>query len=164
MRTKIAVLAVACTLLASHAWAQQKGAIEVKTVAEVEIVVKNDKGKDEVKRVDAAKAKVPPDGVVFFTTRFTNKGKQPATGVVITNPIPEHMTYVDLSAEGTGSRTEFSIDGGKTYGAAEQLKVTDKDGRVRPALPRDYTHIRWTVSTSLAPGATGMVTYRGRVK
>jgi uncharacterized repeat protein (TIGR01451 family) len=163
MRTKVAILSVACLLLASHVWAQQKGAIEVKTLAEVEIVVKNDKGKDEVKRVDAAKEKVPPGGVVIFTSRFTNKGKQPATGVVITNPVPEHMTYVDLSAEGKGAKIEFSIDGGKTYGPAEQLKVTEKDGKVRPALPKDYTHIRWTVSAPLTPGATGTVSFHGRV-
>lgn len=163
MRKIVAVAAGVCMLLASHAWAQQKGAIEVKTLAEVEIVVKNDKGKTEVKRVDAAKEKVPPGGVVIFTSRYTNKGKQPATGIVITNPIPKHMTYVDLSAEGKGAKIEFSIDGGKAYAPAEQLKVTDNEGRVRPALPKDYTHIRWTVAAPLAAGAAGTVSFRGRV-
>ena len=118
----------------------------------------------EIKRVDAAKAKVAPGDVVVFSTRYVNKGKQAATNVSVTNPVPDHMVYVDMSAEGKGTRIEYSIDGGKAYGPSEKLKVTDKQGRVRPALPRDYTHIRWTATAPLAPGAAGNVTFKARVK
>ena len=111
------------------------------------------KGEKVVKRVDVAKATatVPGDTVVF-TTHYTNTGKQPATNVVITNPIDEHMTYVDHSAEGSNTRIEFSTDGGKTYSAPEKLMVKNAQGMVRQARAEDYTGIRWTVTKPLAAG------------
>src|SRR5512139_193203 len=78
--------------------AQQKGGIELATVAEVEVTGKNAQGEKEVKRMEAAMAKVVPGEVVIFTTRYANKGKEPANNVTIMNPVPEHMTYVDKSA------------------------------------------------------------------
>jgi len=142
----------------------QQGDIVVTSIAEVEVTQKNAQGAPEVKRVEASKAKVVPGDVVIFTTRYANKGKAPATGVVITNPVPEHMSYVDRSAEGKGTKIDFSVDGGKTYGIPEKLQVNGKDGKVRPALAGDYTHIRWTVTNPLAPGAEGQVTFRARIK
>jgi uncharacterized repeat protein (TIGR01451 family) len=164
MRRTVALATGILILVPLLAGAQQKGDIVVTNSAEVEVLQKKADGKTETVRVEAAKANVAPGDVVIFTTRYTNKGKQPATGVVVTNPVPEHMTYVDLSAEGKGSKVDFSIDGGRTYAAPEKLKVTDKDGRTRPALPRDYTHIQWTITGSLQPGAGGYVTFRARVK
>jgi len=151
-------------LLPVLAWGQQKGGIEVVTTSEVEVRQQNTKGETAVKRIEAAKAKVAPGDIVIFSTRYVNRGKQAATNVSVTNPVPEHMQYVDMSAEGKGTRIEYSIDGGKTYAPSEKLKVTDKQGRVRPALPGDYTHIRWTVTAPLAPGSAGNVSFRARVQ
>jgi len=89
---------------------------------------------------------------------------QPAGNVTIMNPVPEHMAYVDKSAEGTGARIDYSIDGGKTYAAPDKLKVTDGQGKVRPALAQDYTHIRWVLIAPLAPGGTGGVSFKARLK
>jgi uncharacterized repeat protein (TIGR01451 family) len=164
MKGTVACILAVVALLPFIAWGQQQGDIVITSVAEVEVAQKNAQGKTEMKRVDATKARVAPGDVVIFTTRYSNRGKQPAAGVVITNPVPEHMAYVDLSAAGKDTRIDFSIDGGKTYGSPERLAVTDKDGKTRPAMPADYTHIRWTVAGALAPGASGSVTFRARIK
>src|SRR5512136_578843 len=111
--------------------AQQKGSIELKTIAEVEVAGKNAQGEQEVKRQEAAMAKVVPGGIVIFTTRYTNTGKQPVNNVTIMNPVPDHMTYVDRSAEGKGARIDYSIDGGKTYAAPDKLMITDGQGKTR---------------------------------
>lgn len=142
----------------------QQGDIVVTSLAEVEVKERTAEGKVEVKRVEATKTKVAPGDTVIFTTRYVNKGKQAATGVVLTNPVPEHMTCVDRSAEGKGTKIDYSIDGGRSYAAPEKLQVKGTDGKVRPALASDYTHIRWTVSAPLAPGAGGSVSFRGRIK
>jgi len=155
---------LALVLLPLSVWGQQNDGIEVVTTSEVEVRQQNAKGATEVKRVEAAKAKVAPGDVVIFSTRYVNRGKQAATSVFITNPVPEHMLYVDKSAEGKGTRIEYSIDGGKTYAPSETLKIADKQGKVRTALPGDYTHIRWTATAPLAPGAAGNVSFRARVK
>lgn len=164
MRKRV-VIAVSLMLFFSlQARAADKGAIELMSIAEVEITVKNDKGEKEVKKVEASKANVAPGDVVIFTNRYVNNGKEPADAVVVTNPVPEHMVYVEGTAEGKGTRIEFSIDKGKSYGALGKLMVKGKDGKEKPASAADYTHIRWTLEKSIAPGGKGSVSFRAKVK
>ncbi|MGC1455090.1 MAG: hypothetical protein WA946_07885 [Nitrospirota bacterium] len=163
---RILQVVLAMVLLAPMAaWTQQKSAIALKSVAEVEIAEKNEKGEKVIKRVDVAKAAatVPGDTVVF-TTHYTNTGKQPATDVVITNPVDKNMTYLDNSAEGSNTRIEFSTDGGKTYSAPEKLMVKNAQGMVRQAGAEDYTGIRWTLTKPLTAGGTGSVSFKARIK
>ncbi len=143
--------------------AQQKGAIEVRTVAEVEVVQQNAKGEKVTVRKEASKAAVVPDSVVIFTTTYTNKGKQPATGVAITNPVPKNMAYLEGTAEGKDTKVQVSVDYGKTYGLPGAVTVKDSAGKSRKATAADYTTIKWTRTTALAPGASGTVTFRARV-
>lgn len=151
-------------LVAFPAIAAEKGGIELKSTAEVDIVVKNDKGVNEVIRVEAASANIVPGDTVIFTTHYANLGNQPATAVVINNPISEHMIYVDGSAEGKGTRIEFSVDHGKTFARPDQLKIKTDAGKERQAAAAEYTHIRWTMTGELAKGAKGFVSYKGKVK
>lgn len=164
MTRKIVTVLSMLLALSSQAIAADKGAIELKSVAEVEVTTKNAKGEKEVKRVEAAKANVVPGEAVIFTTYYSNNGKEPASDIVINNPMPEHMLYIDGSAEGSGTKIEFSVDKGKSFGAPEILKVKDDKGKERPALASDYTHIRWTLSKPLAPGGKGSVSFRAKVK
>lgn len=166
MRGKGIAVAVVVTLLLAPALlrAQQKSTIELTSLAEVEVAEKNARGEKRVIRKEAALAKVVPGEVVIFTTTYRNTGKQPATGVSITNPVPGHMVYIDKSAEGKGARIDYSIDSGRTYGGPAALTVTDGQGRVRPAVASDYTVIRWVLTAPLAPGGAGTVSFRARVK
>lgn len=150
-------------LLVLPVQAADKGAIELRSTAEVEISVKNDKGADVVTRVDAAMAKVVPGDTVIFTTYYTNVSANPATDIVIDNPVPEHMLYLDGTAEGANTRIEFSVDQGKTFGAAGKLKVKDDKGKERPATAADYTNIRWTREGALGKGAKGSVSFRAKL-
>jgi uncharacterized repeat protein (TIGR01451 family) len=162
---KILQVVLAVALLAPMAaWAQQNGAIVLKSVAQVEVAEKNQKGEKVVKHVDVSKATTVPGDTVVFTTHYTNTGKRPATGVVITNPIDEHMTYLDGSAEGKNTRIDFSTDGGKTYDAPEKLLVRNAQGTVRQAGAEDYTGIRWTLTKLLPAGGSGTVSFKARIK
>lgn len=158
------MLAVLSLLLLVPVQAMAAGGVELKTVAEVEVTVKNAQGKEELRRVEAALANVAPGDAVIFSTSYENLGDQPATDVVITNPMPEHMLYVGGSAEGRGTRIELSVDNGKTFAPEGRLKVKDAAGKERPATAADYTHIRWTIEGSLAKGAKGGVSFRAKVK
>jgi uncharacterized repeat protein (TIGR01451 family) len=151
-------------LLPMTAAAQQKGSIELKSVSEVEVTTTNAKGEKEVKRVEAAAAKVIPGDVVIFTTQYANIDRKPAENVVITNPVSEHVVYVENSAEGQGMKIEFSADQGKRYAAPDKLTKTDAKGVSKRATARDYTHIRWTLGKPLAPDGKGSVTFRAMVK
>jgi uncharacterized repeat protein (TIGR01451 family) len=164
MKKTIIGIVLALLLLPAAARAQQKGSIELTSIAEVQVTETNAKGEKEVKRVDASKAKVVPGDIVIFTTRYVNVGKKPADKVVITNPVPEHMEYVDGSAEGKGMKIDFSVDQGKSYASPDTLTVTDAQGKKRKAGPKDYTGIRWSFGSSLAAGGKGSVSFKARLQ
>ncbi len=159
-----AVVLAALLALPAAAASQQKGAVEITTRTTVDVVQKNEKGEKAVVTKDVSEAKIVPGDIVMFAMTYRNNGKQPATGVVVTDPIPQHMVYVDKSAEGKGTAIDFSVDGGKTYNSPEKLRLKDATGKTRPALAQDYTHVRWVVKGAVPPGGSGMVSFKARVK
>lgn len=161
---KSAAIIIMLLLAPAAVSAQQKGGVELKSAAEVEVVRQNAKGEKEVKHVDAAKANVVPGDTVIFTITYVNKGDKPAANVAVKNPVPGQMLYLDKSAEGAGARIDFSADNGRTFGPAGSLKVKAADGKERPALAADITHIRWTLEKPVAPGGSGSVSFRAKVK
>ena len=161
MRTLFIVIAIAVQFAATSVIAQQNP-ILVKNVAETEVEKKNAQGVVEKVRVPLDKA--PPGTEVIYTTTFTNTGSKPANNIAITNPVPQNTTLVGTSAFGDNTDVTYSIDGGKTYAAADKLRVKTPEGRERPALPTDYTHIRWTYRGDLAPGKTGTAGFRAVIK
>ena len=67
MTQRIVTVLSMLLILSSQAMAADKGAVELKSVAEIEVTIKNDKGEKEVKRVEAAKTNVVPgDAVILF--------------------------------------------------------------------------------------------------
>jgi uncharacterized repeat protein (TIGR01451 family) len=163
-KARIIISMMFTLLLLPTAVRAQQQSIELKSVAEVEVVTTNAQGSKEVNRIDASKSKVVPGDIVIFTTTYTNVGKKPAEQVVITNPVPEHMNYVDLSAEGKGTKIDFSVDKGKNYGDPDKLTLTDAQGMKRKAGPADYTDIRWTLIKPLPTGGTGSVSFRAKLQ
>ena len=137
-------------------------AVEIKATAEVEVKVKKPDGSEEGKRVPATR--VPPGETVIYTLSARNTSEKPADDVIVTDPIPEHMEYVDGSVTADGARVTFSVDGGKSFAAKESLKVLGEDGAMRAALPTDFTHIRWQLEKPLAPGEARAVSFRARLE
>jgi len=154
---------LAFALLASSARANaDANGVEIKASAEVEVKVKGDDGMEKVERQPAKK--VPPGVAVIYTLRAENKGQKPAADVVVTDPIPEHMDYVEGSASTDGARVTYSIDGGKTFAAKDKLQIRGKDGVTRAAMANELTHIRWQFEKPLAPGESRSVEFRARVE
>ena len=108
--------------------------------------------------------KVAPGMSVIYTLRAKNTSATPVADVVMTDPIPDQMEYVDGSVSADNARVTFSVDGGKTFAAKESLKVRGEDGAMRAALPADFTHIRWQLEKPLAPGEVRAVSFRARVE
>lgn len=144
------------------ATAQEAGAIQIRTSADVEII-ETDASGETVTRLEPA-SKVVPGDIVIYTVSFSNTGSEPADKVVITNPVPRYMEYVDGTAFGPGADISFSIDGGRSWGTSEELVVTAADGTQRPALASDYTDIRWILRNELQPGAQGFARFRTRLQ
>ena len=136
--------------------------IKLKTVAEIEVKKTNARGEVTIKR-EPVKTAVPGTEVIY-TIKARNTGNQGANSIVVTNPIPKQMIYVDGSAFGAGTDVTFSVDDGKNYAKPDKLTVKDKDGNTIPATANDYTNVRWTLNFTLEPGQEAAVWYRAKVK
>jgi uncharacterized repeat protein (TIGR01451 family) len=159
---RITSTAVLLGVLATAPAAAQDGKIELKAVAEVEVVVEKPNGETEIQRQPANKV-VPGDDVVYTITA-TNVSDAPVGDVVIVDPIPTEMTYKSGTAIGTDTEIQFSVDQGKTYDVAANLVVAQSDGAVRPATPDDYTHIRWKFTQEIDPGASSFVRFQATLQ
>ena len=148
-------------ILGSVAVAQET-TIRLEHKAEQWESVIDDNGVEQTRLTEAAR--VLPGAAVLFTVTYTNTGDQPAENVTITNPVPDHMVYVDASASGDNATVTFSVDGGASFAAAQDLSVADPLGEQRSAIAKDYTDVRWVVDSDIASDTSGTVQFTAVVK
>lgn len=115
-----------------------------------------------------AKGNVPGD-VLSQVVTAKNTSLKALKNVRIPLNVPKATFYV-ASEKGTDeARTEYSIDGGKTFAPAplkRKVTVTENGKSVIREVdvkPSEYQAVRWTVS-ELAPGQTLKLGYRVQVK
>jgi uncharacterized repeat protein (TIGR01451 family) len=107
-----------------------------------------------------------PGDVVRYRLTFTNITRAPVRGVTLANPLAAGMRFVGGSAQAdrNDARLEYSADGGRTFSAQPMEEVVVDGQRVQRAVPAErYTHVRWTVDGSVAPGATVVAEFEARV-
>jgi uncharacterized repeat protein (TIGR01451 family) len=103
---------------------------------------------------------VTPGDKLVFVVKYKNAGTAPAEKFVLTNPLPKAVAF-----NGTSDGLEVvSIDDGKTWGFLSNLRLQDTDGKSRPALMSDVTHIRWNLNRPIAAGSEGKLIFRGIVR
>ena len=148
-------------LLAVPFAASSAQALTASQIVEREIIVRNPDGTQTIKREKADL--VTPGDKVVYSLHYVNDQDQIAENVVLSMPIPPEITYIEGSAQSEGTRTLFSVDGGKTYAPRSDLMVWE-NGQARAARASDITNIRWMVGAALAPKQTGRLSYAGRLK
>jgi len=161
MTTSKGLLLTSLLILGSAAVAQET-TIRLEHKAEQWERVTDESGVEQNRLVEATR--VLPGAAVLFTVTYTNTGSEPAENVTITNPVPDHMVYVDASASGDNATVTFSVDGGERFAAAQDLLVADANGERRSAISSDYTHVRWIVDNDVASGTSGAVQFTAVVK
>jgi uncharacterized repeat protein (TIGR01451 family) len=152
---------VAAFALASAALAEA-GSIELKARAEKRVLLQAPDGGAQETFVPVAK--VLPGDVVAYTIEARNVSQQSADRVVITDPIPSEMKYLDGSATQAGAELLFSVDGGFRFDAPQNLSVANEDGSRRPAVASDYTHVRWVFASPLAPAELRSVRFLAQLE
>ncbi len=151
-------LTAACLLLVVAPAVAAQDTLELRNAVFQEVDVKDADGTMRRERVPAAK--VVPGTEVIYVITYRNVGKQPATEVVITNPIPAELAYRPEQGPGPSAAPEVSVDAGKSWGALASLTVKGEDGKPRPAQGSDVTHVRWKLSAPVRAGQQGSVSYR----
>lgn len=135
--------------------------LAIRSIAEVESR-SIEAGREVVKLIPADRV-VPGDRVIY-TLEVRNTGATALDAPTVTNPVPEHMRYIADSAVGPGAEVSYSVDGGHNFERAPNLKVLGFDGRPRPAIAADYTHIRWQLKNSLKANSVAFVRFRALVE
>jgi len=156
---KIALLLLFFTL---NGTAQADEAITIEVKAEKEIVTLLKDGSKEVTYVDAKS--IIPNETIRYNILYHNHSQEIAESVVITNPIPSAVVYIDGSASGINTQVLFSIDGAKTFDFPENLIVSDEYGNTRLAQVYEYTHIQWRFKDVIQPQKEGAVYYMAKLK
>ena len=164
MKTRLAILFSSIALLmGTAAFADAPaGSMQLQTVVQQIHVTTDKDGKSHSEVVPAGH--VLPGVEVIYTINYEYTGTQPATDVVVTDPIPPQVTYVAGSVQGANTVASFSVDGGKTWGSPASLMVKNADGSTRSAQPADYDAIQWVIQGSLKLGDKGSVSFHAVVK
>lgn len=151
MRRILAAL-LPLSLLAAPAYA-----LTATQTVEKETVVRAPDGTETRIRETAERAS--PGERLVYTVSFTNDGAEPASNLVMTQPVPEEVRFIEGSADQAGMEVRVSVDGGESFvprGAATVVR----EGEVVRAEADDITHIRWQIPGPVAVGETGRVTYK----
>jgi len=104
------------------------------------------------------KVALPGERARFYLS-FTNEGAEPAEGIVLLMPVPDHVDVVEGSATNTSADVSYSMDGGLTFMSAEAFYGQSAGGEAAQLL--DVTTVRWALTRPVAPGASGALSYEG---
>jgi hypothetical protein len=116
-----------------------------------------------VTRLEKADLIKPGENIVY-TLDFVNTKSEPADGLVLAMPVPAEIQFAEGSAERSGTRVEYSTDGGESFSDRLGLTVIGEDGQSRPATADDITAVRWTFNAAIMPGESGAVSFKGRLR
>ena len=152
MRTSLAILA-----LVAPAAALAAEPVSLTSRVLVEHVKKDAAGRPQ-KVLEEAKKVVPGEAIVFEFS-YRNAGAKPATGFVISDPLPANVAF----AGGETAGAVYSVDHGNSWGPLASLRVKTANGGTRAANSADVNGIRWAFP-AIAPGGSGQVSFRGLVK
>lgn len=112
---------------------------------------------------------VQPGDLISQVVNVRNTGSRSIKNVPVTLPVPKNTVYVAPEKDMSVARTEYSIDGGKTFAAAplkKKVTVTENGKAVTREVevkPNEYNAVRWTI-TEISANQTLKLGYRIQVR
>jgi len=138
----------------------EKGNLEVKNQAFKVVEGVDEKGKKVITHVQVDEASIIPKDQVIYVTTVKNIGTEPAENIVVTNPIPPQLSYIEGTAKGKATDISFSVNQGKSYHQPENIVIKTKQGTSRTAQAKDYNSIQWVYLSKLKPGKETTMSYQ----
>lgn len=140
--------------------------LEMSVEKQVIVIDENGQEKSEWEALEG-EATVQPGDVLRYSVASSNESEMAAENLVITQPIPNAMTYVIDSEKGyDAAAATYSIDNGATFVAEPMVEVTLPDGSVemQPAPAEMYTHVKWSFDEALDSSVVVNVSHEVTVK
>lgn len=150
------ILFLVSLLASTAAFAADKVALDSKVFVERQVAAPD--GKMKIVREDPKM--VVPGEHLLFVLNYKNEGATPADKFVVTNPIPQSVSFVASDSAGL----DVSVDGGKSWGSLASLKLKAADGSLRAATAADVTHVRWVFARPIPVGGSGSLSFQGLVR
>jgi uncharacterized repeat protein (TIGR01451 family) len=150
-------LATAVTAICITAAPVAASGLVAEQIIERVVTTKAANGEVQTKLVPADR--VIPGEQLVYTLKFGNQGAAAAERVVLTLPIPAEVAYIENSAASKLATVDFSADGGASFALREALTAS-ANGKTRPALAADITHVRWTFNAPVQPKQTGELVFK----
>ncbi len=154
LKRKLVVISMAAAAIFAAPGAMAQSGVELQGDVKVVRIVEENGQRVETY---AEPTQVIPGDRLKFTTSYRNETGQSVEDFVITNPLPKAVVLTEPGD------FEVSVDGGKSFGTLESRAVPLPEGGTRPATLADVEQVRWTIA-SIAPGASGQVTYFASVR
>jgi uncharacterized repeat protein (TIGR01451 family) len=109
---------------------------------------------------------VNPGEILDWNISAQNNGNAAALEYKTVGHVPRGTEFVAGSAKADGAKTQYSIDGGKSFSPQPMIEVKQEDGSVKrvPAPSSMYTEIRYEWSDPLVQGGKLSASYKVRVK
>lgn len=161
MKKVVLATGIAALLLGSSVSAEES-AVTLSTKSYKEVVKIDSSGAKKI-FLEEAKKIVPGDTVVYKNSIINNSNKS-VSDMVLNNAIPKYTEYVADSAKcEKDCDILFSVDGGKEFDKPENLMVNEGD-KARLALPREYTNVRWILTSALDANSITDVSFKTRLQ
>ena len=139
--------------------------LEMGVEKQITVIDENGQEKAEWQKLEG-EAAVNPGDVLRYGVVSSNAGEIAAENLVVTQPIPQQMTYVIGSEKGnTAAAATYSIDNGATFVAEPMIEVmVNGVAEMKPAPAEAYTHVKWNFNESLGSSVAVNVSHEVTVK
>ena len=97
--------------------------------------------------------------MLVYVLTYRNGAAKPATGVVVTNPIPADMEF---AGPADGPAPLVSVDN-KTFAPLDTLKARHGEAEA-PATYADVKAVRWTLADAVPAGGQARMSFRAKLK
>jgi len=139
--------------------------VKVNVVAMKEVVQRDASGRQTVTLAEADGTS--PGDTLVYQIVYSNQGTAPAHKAQVVDPIPAGTRLVANSWNAKGAEFAVSIDGGRTfepYPARRPARLADGTTAMKDVELSSYTHVRWTSTEALAPGAARSAAFKVTVR
>lgn len=154
----IAILIWTLSLFPSVASAQAALQLEMSSAVQTESLDQQGNSITRYVSVDS----VEPGSKVSYTINYENTGDQPANNSNVVGVIPENALFLEVLDNNSNSDIEFSVDQGENFSALPfSFILVDESGgeTTTQAEPQYFTHIKFLITTPVAPGVSGNVSF-----